>query len=101
MYLSPMLDNLLKKCQSSSLWKLQNLPPNYLRNAGKMGGKRFDYQFLVQRSVPGGGCFQRLNFQSFTYEALYFNEKSIDFQLIHEVWKDFFLSLNLGPTASF
>ena len=96
-----MLDDLVKKCQSSSLWKLQNLPPNYLRNAGKMGGKRFDYQFLVRRSVPGGGCFQRLNFQSFTYEALYFNEKSIDFQLIHEVWKDLFLSLNLGPTASF
>ena len=56
---APMLDNLLKKCKRSSLWKLQNLPPNYLRNAGKMGGKRFDYQFLVQRSVLGCCCFNQ------------------------------------------
>ena len=60
---------------------------------------------LVVRTTPSllvkVLAFLRLNFVSSTYEALYFNKNSIDFQEICEVWKDFFLSLNLGPTVSF
>ena len=77
------------------------MPPGNIKNrlANFFEGKvLFKCDFL---SVESGGCFQRLYFASYAYEALYFNENSINFQKIHEVWKDIFLSLNLGPTASF
>ena len=45
--------------------------------------------------------FLRFNFVTSTCETLYFNKNSIDYKKICDVWKDFVLSLNLGPTASF
>ena len=77
------------------------MPPGNIKNrlANFFEGKvLFKCDFL---SVESGGCFQRLYFASYAYEALYFNENFQNFQKIHEVWKDIFLSLNLGPTASF
>ena len=68
------------------------------------GKKNWMGKFLIEPLFLiwwSGGCFLRLNLSSFTYEALYYNKQLIDFQKICVVWKDFFLSLNLGPTASF
>ena len=71
-------------------------PPGNTKNrlANFLEGKiLFKCDFV---SVENGGCFQRLNFASYAYEALYISENSINLKKIDEVWKGFFLSLNLG-----
>ena len=42
------VQKLVKEVQQVLPLKIQKPPPNGLRSARKIGGKRFDYQFLLQ-----------------------------------------------------
>ena len=73
-------------------------------HAAKIQGKKSHSKLFIWRWVSKicrGWTFSECISDLFCQCTIYFAFQSVNFKKIGEVWKDFFLLLNLGPTVSF